>query len=183
MAHKAILLDRDNTLIEDPGYLSDPGGVRLLPGVGEALRRLADAGYKLVVVTNQSAVARGIVSEARLAEIHAELERQLAEHDVRLDAIYYCPYHPEGTVPPFNRPSQDRKPSPGMLHRAARDLDIDLAASWMIGDSPSDIEAGRRAGCRTIRIRGQATASHAQDDSAGYTVDDLAEAAGVIGAG
>jgi len=152
MSNKAIFLDRDNTLIEDPGYINHPDQVKLLDGVTEALIELKALGYKLVVVSNQSAVARGIVTEKVLAEIHDRLNQLLAEKGAYLDRIYYCPYHPEGVVPKYRRESDFRKPNPGMLLRAADELDIDLAQSWMIGNSNRDIEAGLRAGCKTILI-------------------------------
>ncbi|MFW6133383.1 MAG: D-glycero-alpha-D-manno-heptose-1,7-bisphosphate 7-phosphatase, partial [Planctomycetota bacterium] len=153
MSAKAVFLDRDNTILADPGYLSDPDDVKLLPGAALALQSLAQAGYKLVVATNQSGIARGLLTEETLGQIHAELRRQLAEQHVHLDAIYACPYHPEGTVEPYARESELRKPNPGMLLAAAEELDIDLERSWAVGDSPRDIEAGQRAGCRTILLR------------------------------
>jgi D-glycero-D-manno-heptose 1,7-bisphosphate phosphatase len=152
LSARAIFLDRDKTLIEDPGYIASPQAVQLLPGVGPPLRQLSAAGFNLIVVTNQSAIARGKVTEAGLEEIHAELQRQLLQHAVKLDAIYYCPYHPDGTVPPFNREHEERKPAPGMLLRAAREMNLSLGDSWMIGDRLRDIEAGQRAGCRTILV-------------------------------
>lgn len=150
---KAVFLDRDHTVINDPGYLADPAGVRLMPGAIMALRGLMGAGYKLVVVTNQSGVARGLLTEETLEKIHQEMRRQLEQGGVKLDGVYYCPFHPEGLVEKYRRESELRKPQPGMLLQAAKELDLDLAASWMIGDSPRDIEAGRRAGCKTILLR------------------------------
>lgn len=176
MAHRAVFLDRDQTLIHDPGYLADPAAVRLLPGVGAGLRRMAAAGYKLVVVTNQAAIARGLLTEAGLAEIHARLRALLRAEGVELDAIYYCPYHPEGTVAPYNAEHPERKPSPGMLLRAARELDLDLAQSWMVGDAPRDVEAGRRAGCRTILVA-QRSSEPAPDEPQPDFVADTFEAA------
>lgn len=177
MSHRAIFLDRDNTLIEDPGYLSDPGAVRLLPGVADALRRLAAAGYRLVVVSNQSAIARGLLAEDVLEQIHATLRAQLRAAGVTLDAIYYCPYHPDGHVPPYNQESPERKPNPGMLLRAARELNLDLAASWMIGDAARDMEAGRRAGCRTILVPSHETDLAAAQPWADAVAESLAAAA------
>jgi D-glycero-D-manno-heptose 1,7-bisphosphate phosphatase len=156
MANKAIFLDRDNTLIEDPGYINNPDQVKLLEGVPEALNELKAMGYKLVVVTNQSAVARGIVTEEVLGRIHKQLEQLLAEKGTSLDRIYYCPYHPEGVIPKYRRESELRKPNPGMLLAASKDLDIDLKESWVVGNSPSDVEAGARAGCRTILLDSRA---------------------------
>jgi len=152
MAGKAVFLDRDDTLIEDPGYLSDPGQVKIIKGVPEALKELRRLGYKLVVVTNQSAVARGIVTEQVLEQIHARLKELLAQKGVFLDAIYYCPYHPDGAVKRYRRESDWRKPNPGMLLAAAKDMDLDLGQSWVIGDRQRDVEAGTRAGCKTILI-------------------------------
>lgn len=152
MPEKAIFLDRDDTLIEDPGYISSPDQVKLLDGVGEALTKLKKLGYKLVVVSNQSAVARGIVSEKTLGKIHERLKELLAEKNAFLDRIYYCPYHPDGVVEKYRKESNNRKPNPGMLLDAAKDMDIDLAQSWCIGNSIRDVEAGRRTGCKTILI-------------------------------
>jgi D-glycero-D-manno-heptose 1,7-bisphosphate phosphatase len=152
MSEKAIFLDRDDTLIEDPGYINSPEQVKLLDGVPEALIELKALGYKLVVATNQSAVARGIVTEKVLGEIHDRLKHLLAERNAFLDQIYYCPYHPEGVVPKYRKESNWRKPNPGMLQQAAQEMDIDLGQSWCIGNSSRDVEAGRRAGCKTILI-------------------------------
>ena len=152
MSDKAIFLDRDNTLVEDPGYISDPDQVKLLDGVAEALIELKALGYKLIVVTNQSAVARGIITEEVLAKIHERLRQLLIEKNAFLDGIYYCPYHPEGVVAKYRKESKYRKPSPGMLLEAADDMDIDLGQSWCIGNSRSDVEAGLRAGCKTVLI-------------------------------
>ena len=152
MSEKAIFLDRDDTLIEDPGYINDPEQVKLLDGVPDALIQLKDLGYKLIIATNQSAVAHGIVTEKVLGEIHDRLKQLLAEKNAYLDRIYYCPYHPEGVVPKYRKESNSRKPSPGMLLKAADEMNIDLNQSWCIGNSSRDIEAGLRAGCKTILI-------------------------------
>ena len=152
MSDKAIFLDRDDTLIEDPGYINSPEQVKLLDGVAEALIELKAHGYKLIVVTNQSAVARGIVTEKVLGAIHNRLEQLLAEKNAFLDGIYYCPYHPDGVVAKYRKESDFRKPNPGMLLKAAEDMDIDLGQSWCVGNSISDMEAGLRAGCKTILI-------------------------------
>ena len=152
MSNKAIFLDRDNTLIEDPGYINHPDQVKLLDGVPETLAELKAMGYKLVVVSNQSAVARGIVSEQVLGQIHDRLKQLLAEKGGYLDRIYYCPYHPNGVIAKYRKESNWRKPNPGMLLAAADEMDIDLSQSWIIGNSDSDMEAGLRAGCKTILI-------------------------------
>ena len=152
MSEKAIFLDRDDTLIKDPGYINDPDQIKLLEGVPACLRGFRKLGYKLVVVTNQSAVARGIITEEVLAQIHERLEELLKAKGVHLDRIYYCPFHPEGVIKKYRKPSDWRKPNPGMLLAAAQELDIDLQRSWCIGNSPSDVEAGARAGCQTILV-------------------------------
>ncbi len=150
MSAKAIFLDRDGVLIEDPGYLSHPDQVKLLDGVGQALIELKAMGYKLIVVTNQSGVARGIITEKVLDEIHDRLEQLLADESAFLDRIYYCPYHPDAAVAKYRKESDARKPNPGMLLTASEQMDIDLGRSWIIGNSDCDIEAGQRAGCKTI---------------------------------
>ena len=184
MSNKAVFLDRDNTVIEDPGYLADPGAVKLLPGVELAIKSLTQAGYKIVIVTNQSGIARGRLTVETLEKIHAEMQRQLAERGAHVDGIQYCPYHPEGTVEEFTEDSELRKPKPGMLLKAAANLDVDLSQSWMVGDSGRDIEAGQRAGCRTIRIRLRSTHVHGEaeeeDVQADHTVRNLVDAARVI---
>lgn len=183
MTKPAIFLDRDKTLIDDPGYLDHPDGVRLLPGVAEGLRRLKAAGYRLVVVTNQSAIARGKVTVTGLEAIHAELRQQLAASGVELNAIYYCPYHPDGIVSPYNREHEERKPAPGMLLRAATEMELDLSKSWMIGDRLRDIQAGRRAGCRTVLVRSDSTepaGDFVRDDRPDFVTDGLLAAADLI---
>lgn len=182
--NRAVFVDRDNTLIEDLGYISDPGAVRLLPGVELAVKSLAQAGYKIVVCTNQSGIARGMLTEDALEKIHGEMRRQLADKGAHLDAIYYCPYHPEGTVEAYAKESSLRKPQPGMLLAAADELGLDLSQSWMVGDSPRDMGAGQRAGCRTIRVRvvGDTAPAEGEDEDvqADFTVRNLVEAARVI---
>ncbi len=152
MSNKAIFLDRDDTLIEDPGYINNPNQVRLLDGVAESLTDLKNLGYKLIVVTNQSGVARGIITEEVLGEIHKRLEELLTEQGVSLDKIYYCPYHPDGSVRKYRRESKFRKPNPGMLLKASEEMDVDLEQSWCVGNSRRDIEAGKQAGCKTILL-------------------------------
>jgi D,D-heptose 1,7-bisphosphate phosphatase len=158
----AVFLDRDGTLIEHVHYLSDPAHVRLLPGAAEALMRLRRAGFLCVLVTNQSAIGRGMITEARLHDIHAEMNRQLAERGTALDGIYYCPDVPtEDDRTRVENPN--RKPGPGMLLQAATDLDLELADSWMVGDLISDVLAGLNAGCRSILVApGQTVLSGAE---------------------
>jgi D-glycero-D-manno-heptose 1,7-bisphosphate phosphatase len=149
---RAVILDRDGTLIPDRHYLGDPDGVQLEPHAAEALRALAAAGFLLVVATNQSGIARGRFTVERYEAVARRLEELLAAEGVRLAASYYCPFHPEGTVPAFAHDHEDRKPSPGMWHRAAKDLGLDLARCWSIGDGERDVVAGRRAGTRAVLV-------------------------------
>jgi D-glycero-D-manno-heptose 1,7-bisphosphate phosphatase len=150
----AVFFDRDNTLIEDPGYLKDPAHVKLVAGAAEATARLRRAGFAAVVVTNQSGVARGLMAESDVAAVNARMKELLAAGGGGLDGVYYCPYlnGPEAVRQEYRRDSELRKPLPGMLKLAAEELGLDLSRSWMIGDSSRDIEAGRAAGCRTIFI-------------------------------
>ncbi len=150
----AVFLDRDGVLIEDsPDYITRVEQVRLLPGAAEATRKLNDAGFKVVVVTNQSAVARGLVTEEGVENIHNYLRRLLSDvAGARIDKIYYCPFHPEGSVKQYAAPSNRRKPEPGMLLDAARDVGIDLHRSYLVGDRESDMIAAKQAGCKAIAV-------------------------------
>jgi histidinol-phosphate phosphatase family protein len=147
----AVFVDRDGTLIEHVHYLCDPALVRLLPGAAEALKDLRRAGFVVVLVTNQSAIGRGMLTENRLEQIHTEMRRQLAACGATIDAIYFCPVAP-GSDDRSLVEHPDRKPGPGMLLRAAADLQLDLTASWMVGDLISDVWAGLNAGCRSILL-------------------------------
>ena len=147
--NKAIFLDRDGTINVEKNYLIDPADLVLLPGVGAALRRGRAAGYLLIVVTNQSGVARGYFTTTAVAKLHDHLQQELLPYGVQIDAFYLCPHHPEHGAGPCDC----RKGEPGMLLQAAREHHIDLAASWMIGDKRSDVEAGSKAGCRSILVR------------------------------
>lgn len=183
MGRKAVFLDRDGTIIEDPGYLSDPKEVKLLPGVELALKSLSQAGYLLVVVTNQSGIARGMFTEETLDLIHDRLRELLHEKNARIDAVYHCPFLPEGSVEQYAVDSDLRKPKPGMLLEAADELDIDLERSWTVGDSPRDVEAGQRAGTRTIRLRtphGAGREDATDTVRADFIVRNLVDAARVI---
>jgi len=146
----AVLLDRDGTLVEELDYLSDPAQLRLIAGAAGAVRRLNEAGVPVIIVTNQSMIARGIGTEADLALVHERLVTLLQAEGARLERIYYCPHHPNIGAPPYRAACDCRKPLPGLLSRAAIDLDLDLPRSTMIGDSLRDLEAGDAAGCGTL---------------------------------
>jgi histidinol-phosphate phosphatase family protein len=148
-----IFLDKDGTLVEDVPYNVDPGKIVLKPGVERGLARLHAAGYRFVVVSNQSGVARGVISPEALSGVENHL-RMLLRGQIGVEpvAFYWCPHHPEGSVRAYAVECDCRKPKPGMLLAAARDLGIPLAEAWMIGDILNDVEAGKRAGCRAILI-------------------------------
>ena len=143
---KAVFIDRDGVLILDAHHLASVAGLRVFKGSAPALKLLRAAGFKIVVVTNQSGVARGYFTEADVSRIHAELKRRLAKEGARWDALYYSPHGPD------SRHSW-RKPGTGMLLAAKRRFGLDLKGSWMIGDKTSDIECARRAGCRSVLVR------------------------------
>jgi D-glycero-D-manno-heptose 1,7-bisphosphate phosphatase len=154
----AVFLDRDGTLIEEVPYLHEPDKVVLVAGAGPALRRLAGAGYALVVVSNQAGVARGYYPEQDVEAVHRRLAALLGRGGVALDGIWYCPHHPEGTVAAYAHPCRCRKPAPGMLEAAADALDLDLDASWLIGNNHSDVGAARAARATPLYVTtGRAT--------------------------
>ncbi|MDQ6841975.1 MAG: HAD-IIIA family hydrolase [Actinomycetota bacterium] len=160
---RAAFIDRDGTvneLVPDSvtGHGESPlsaADVVLIPGAAGALRRLAASGWLLVGVSNQPAAAKGTASSIQLADVQARVLELLARERVRFDDFRICPHHPEGVMPGLTRECECRKPAPGMLLNAARELDIDPARSWMIGDTDSDVQAGRAAGCRTLLITHQ----------------------------
>ena len=184
MKRPAVFLDRDGTLIEDVGYPHRPEDLRLLPGVVPALQKLQALGFVLVVVTNQSGIARGYFSEDQMHAFHTLLCERLAEAGVRIEAIYHCPFHPDASVSKYRCDSPLRKPKPGMLLLAAEELRLDLPASYAVGDKKSDVLAGQAAGCRTVLVQtgkagtGEATLAASPDVAAA----DLAIAAEWISA-
>jgi D-glycero-D-manno-heptose 1,7-bisphosphate phosphatase len=153
MSDPAIFLDRDGVIIVEANYLSDPEQVELLPGTAEAIAALNRAGAPAVVVTNQSGVARGYFPESRIRVIHERLDELLAEKGAHIEKYYHCPHHPTKGTGPYLKKCDCRKPEPGLLHRAAAELDLDLGRSFMVGDKLSDTTAGRNAGCRSILVR------------------------------
>jgi D-glycero-D-manno-heptose 1,7-bisphosphate phosphatase len=152
MNARALFLDRDGTLVEPRHYPSQPSDLVMQRGVGPLLRTFQRAGWKLIVVTNQSGIARGYFSEADLERMHDHLREMLRVWGVSLTGIYACPHHIDGVVPRLAIPCRCRKPQPGMLLSAAAEHDLDLSRSWMVGDILDDIEAGNRAGCRTVLV-------------------------------
>ena len=149
----AVFLDRDGVLVEERDVIVGEAGLRILPGVPEALSRLHDAGLFLIVVTNQPIVARGLASEGDVARVHRSLDERLQrEGGPAITAWLFCPHHPHATLAAYRQVCGCRKPRPGMLHDAARAHGIDTAASILVGDRLTDIEAGRHAGCRTVQV-------------------------------
>ena len=150
--NKAIFLDKDGTLIPDIPYNVDPEKITLESHTISGLKKLQSKGFKLIIISNQSGVARGFFAEDKLMAVAAKMEDLFIANDLKLDGFYYCPHHPEGTVHRYNIQCDCRKPAPGMLLRAATDHNISLNESWMIGDILNDVEAGNRAGCKTVLI-------------------------------
>ncbi|OGB87488.1 hypothetical protein A3H38_02985 [candidate division WOR-1 bacterium RIFCSPLOWO2_02_FULL_46_20] len=150
--HKAVFLDRDGTIVEDVGYLNSPQQLQFIPGSIEAIKKLNEAGYKVVVITNQAGVAKGLISEDMLQTIDKTLQKFILSGGAYLDGLYYCPHHPEHGLYPYKQDCQCRKPKPGLFKKAEKDLNIDLARSWMIGDKATDVEAGQRAGTKTVFV-------------------------------
>lgn len=152
MKRPAVFFDRDNTLIANDGYLGDPSGVVLVEGATDIIARVRSLGYAVVVFSNQSGVARGMFTEEDVHRVNARLDELLADLNPQaiIDRHEFCPFHPDGTAPEYAKESELRKPKPGMILQAAERLALDLSKSWVIGDAPRDIEAGKAAGCRTI---------------------------------
>ncbi len=149
---RAVFFDRDGTLIDEARYLRRPEQVRLKPGAAPAVRRLKQAGFLVVVVSNQSGVALGLVTTEDVDRANQRLQEFLGEQDAHIDAFYYCPHLPTGTVPAYAKQCECRKPKPGLLYEAAQDLDIDVTESFVVGDAVRDVEAGRSAGCHTVFV-------------------------------
>jgi D-glycero-D-manno-heptose 1,7-bisphosphate phosphatase len=166
---RAVFFDRDGTLMEEAHYCGDPAQVKVYPGVPDALRRLKEAGFRTFVVTNQSGIGRGMITEAQYRAVEAEFLRQIGKG--LLDATYFCPDAP-------GAPSPRRKPEPGMLLEAATEFGIDLAGSYLIGDKSADIECGSRAGVSTILVRtGYGTAQVCRPD---FTADGVVQAVEIV---
>ncbi|HUW84265.1 MAG TPA: HAD-IIIA family hydrolase [Phycisphaerae bacterium] len=179
MSGRAVFFNRDGTIIPDSDLCTSPQQARLLPGVGAAIKRLRQAGFKGVMVTNQPAVASGLLDEQQLSAIHERLQTALAEQGAGLDAVYACSYAPgpEAVIEQYRRDSDLIKPGAGMLRQAAAELDLDLSACWVVGSKVRDVEAGRTAGCRTILI---GDAQQSQSVAPDFAAADLAGAVEII---
>jgi len=168
--NKAVFLDRDGTIAKDVPYCSRPEDFILLPGAAEGIRLLNKHGFKVVIITNQSGIARGYFTEEMLSRIHDKMRRDLAKSSAHVDAIYYCPHHPDDHC-------ECRKPKPKMLLQAASDLNIDLGKSYVIGDKNIDIEMGENAGCQTILIAEGNKETDKQAPCPDYTASSIDDAA------
>ena len=161
----AVFVDRDGTLIREAGYLKDPDGVELLAGAVAGLAALRAAGYALVVTSNQSGVARGYFSEDTVRQVNGRMRELLASQNADVDAVYYCPHYPQGSVPEYTRACDCRKPAPGMILTAAKELKLDLEHSWVVGDKDADITFGKNAGLKAVLVL---TGYGTQTQSAGF---------------
>lgn len=177
---KAIFLDRDGTINKYVGFVRKPEEFELLPNVAKTIKKINDLGYLTIVITNQPVIARGDVSYSELDEIHNKMETQLGMEGAYIDGIYYCPHHPhkgyEGEIPELKIECECRKPKPGMILKAAKDFNIDLSNSWMIGDSENDILAGKNAGCKTALISSNNQNSFGEDAN----ISELSEILNII---
>jgi len=155
MTRRALFFDRDDTLVRDSGYMHRPEDLVWAHGAIAAVKAANDAGWLVVIVTNQSGIGRGLFTLAQMHAFHAAMRRALTANGARIDALYYCPYHADATIPEYRVPDHpDRKPNPGMLLRAIRDFALDPAACALIGDQESDMEAARRAGVAPYKTQG-----------------------------
>ena len=184
---KAVFLDRDGTLIQDRGYICSFSQVGFFSFAAAAVRVMNEAGYLVIVVSNQSAVARGICSEKEIDLLHRQLQNHFKKDGAAIAAFYYCPFLVDGTINRYRQDSAMRKPAPGMLLQAARDFELELTSSIMIGDKTDDILAGKTSGCRTMLVRtGQGRSSEIAFAGTGprpdYVVDDLLAASAIIAA-
>jgi D-glycero-D-manno-heptose 1,7-bisphosphate phosphatase len=175
---KAVFLDRDGTIIEDVGYPHERSDIRFLPRVGEAIKLLNENRFKVIVVTNQSGVARGYFTEETVKEINSYIQETLAREGASIHKFYYCPHHVDGTIEEYRQDCYCRKPNPGMIEEAVREFDIDVKNSFAIGDKSSDIEAGHRAGCKTILLASEDHLNKEREGAliADYIATDLYEA-------
>ena len=173
----AVFFDRDNTLIVADGYLGDPAGVVLADGAADAVARAHRLGFAVVVVSNQSGVGRGHYGEDDVRAVDARMAELLLADDpaATIDGHYFCPHHPVAAVEQYRRACDCRKPRPGLLLRAAAELDLDLSKSWMVGDAPRDVEAGHAAGCRAVLLRDPSvSASPAASEPSDATPEHMA---------
>ena len=150
--NRAVFLDRDGVIVEDPYYTYRTDQLKLIPGSAKAIRLLNENNFITVVVTNQAGIAKGYFTEEDTISFNQSMKQKLMEHDAHIDAIYYCPHHPDAKIEKYKIDCDCRKPKPGMLKDAEKDFNIDLRRSFIIGDRLSDIDAGKCVGCKTIMV-------------------------------
>jgi D,D-heptose 1,7-bisphosphate phosphatase len=180
--NRAVFLDKDGTLIKNIPYNVQPGRIVLQEGAGDCLRTLRTLGYHILCISNQAGVAKGYFSEADLLPVNDKINELLQAQQVSIDGFYYCPHHDKGTVAEYAVSCACRKPEPGLLLMAAADRNIDLRASWMIGDILSDTAAGNAAGCHTILLDngGETEWKLTKENTPSFVVMHLRQAAGII---
>lgn len=145
MGNRAVFIDRDGTINVNFGYINNPDDFKMYPGVKDGIKLLKDNGFKIIIITNQSGIARGYFSEETLEKIHEKMKSELSKEGAMIDAIYFCPHHPDEKC-------NCRKPKPGMLEKAIKDFNIDIEKSFIIGDRMLDVEAGHKIGCKTVLV-------------------------------
>jgi D-glycero-D-manno-heptose 1,7-bisphosphate phosphatase len=186
MKRPAVFIDRDGTISEEVGYINHASRFNLFPYAAQAIKHLNDNDWLAIVITNQAGVARGYFSEDLVQEIHSAMTKELESSGAKLDAVYYCAHHPSVGEPPYRFDCDCRKPKPGLIARAAQEFNIDLAASWMVGDRYSDVELARNAGVNSMFVmsgygRGEWEHQRANwKNQPDLVADDLLEAVRVI---
>ncbi len=179
---RAVFFDRDGTINEEAGYIRDLNNLKLIKGAAEAIEKLRKSGFLAVLITNQSGPARGYYSEEWVKQLNNRVQELLNQEGAELDAIYYCPHLPDGSVPEYTFECDCRKPNIGLFLNAKSDFDIDLNSSFMLGDKATDVEAGHNAGCKSILLKtgyGQQVlaGSYQTVPDANYIADDIVDAA------
>ena len=150
--NRAVFLDRDGTINEDYGYINHADQIDLIPGSGEAIKKLNDAGFKVIVISNQAGIARGLATEDQVQSCNKVVMRKVLNAGGIIDAVYFCPHHPEHGTHPFKGECDCRKPNPGMIHKAEKKFNLDLSQSFVVGDKTTDIELGKKAGLKSVFV-------------------------------
>jgi len=177
---KAVFLDRDGVICENVEYMSRPSQLKIIPKVPEAIKLLNENGFRVVVVTNQSGIARGYLTEKDLEKIHKKMIKILDKNGAKIDSIYYCPHLPDGVIKKYRKECNCRKPKPGMLIRAEKELSLDLKKSFMVGDSMSDIQAGKKVDCMSILISNSENKDENGEIKPDFVASNLLEAVNFI---
>jgi len=179
---RAVFIDKDGTLIKNIPYNADPLLISFEKNVIEGLQLLDKHNFKKIIISNQPGVAYGYYKEEALEDVNMQIQKMLAAYNISIDAFYYCPHHPEGKVEAYAITCNCRKPLPGLIYKAAQDLNVDLTSSWMVGDILNDIEAGNKAGCSTILINNGGETEWIMNEhrKPNYTVEDFLQAANII---